>query len=104
MNSVGELVETSFSRIDMADTNALTEAVESWKWASAGASLLNDPRRQKACELPIVKKNWDNMLLVADQVSRFLAVAQKESGAWLNASPVSLLGTGLQELQSGNRP
>ena len=70
MNSVGELVETSFSRINIEDTYALAEALESWKWASGGASLPNDPRRQKACDLPIVKKNWDNMLLVADQVSK----------------------------------
>ena len=36
------------------------------------------------------------MLLEADQVSRarLLATAQKESGAWLNALPVSSLGNG----------
>ena len=35
------------------------------------------------------------MLLEADQVSRarLMATAQKESGAWLNALPVSSLGT-----------
>ena len=59
MNSVGELVETIFSRINIADTNELTEAVESWRGATGGASWPNDPRRQKACDLPIVTKNWD---------------------------------------------
>ena len=95
MNSLGELVETILSRINIADTNKLSEAVESWRGASSGASLPDDPRRQKAWDLPIVKKNWDNMLLEADQVSRarLMATAQKESGAWLNALPVSSLGT-----------
>ena len=31
MNSVGELVETILSRINIADTNELAEAVESWR-------------------------------------------------------------------------
>ena len=37
MNSVGELVETILSRINIADTNELAEAVESWRVASGGA-------------------------------------------------------------------
>ena len=95
MNSVGELLETILSRINIADTNELAEAVESWRGASGGASLPDDPRRQKAWYLPIVKKNCDNMLLEADLVSRarLMATAQIESGAWLNALPVSSLGT-----------
>ena len=56
MNSVGELVETILSRINI-DTNELAEAVDSWRGASGGASLPDDPRRQKAWDLPIVKKN-----------------------------------------------
>ena len=65
------------------------------KGASGSASLPDDPRRQKAWDLPIVKKTWDNMLLEADQVSksRLMATAQKECGAWLNALLVSSLGT-----------
>ena len=39
MNSMGELVETILSRINIADTNELAEAVESWRGASGGASL-----------------------------------------------------------------
>ena len=95
MNSVGKLVETILSRINIAGTNELAEAVESWRGASGCASLSDDPRRQKAWGLPIDKKNWDNMLLEADQVSRtrLMATAQKESRAWLNALPVSSLGT-----------
>ena len=55
----------------------------------------DDPIRQKAWDLPIVERNWENMLRVADQVcrARLLAAAQRESGAWLNALPVSTLGT-----------
>ena len=95
MNSVGELVETILSRINIADTNELAEAVESWRRASGGAPLPDDPSRQKAWDLPIVERNWENMLRVADQVcrARLLATAQRESGAWLNALPVSSLGT-----------
>ena len=67
---MGELVETILSRINIAGTKELAEAVESWKGARGGASLPDVPRRQKAWDLSIVKKNWDNMLLGADQVSR----------------------------------
>ena len=95
MNSVGELVETILSRINIADTNEVAEAVESWRGASGGVPLPDDLIRQKAWDLPIVKRNCENMLRVADQVSRarFLATTQRESGAWLNALPVSSLGT-----------
>ena len=93
MNSVGELVETIISRINIADTNELAEAVESWRRASGGAHLPDDPSRQKAWEFPIVERNWENMLRVAYQVyrARLLATAQNESGAWLNALPVRRL-------------
>ena len=83
--------------INIADTNELAEAVESWKGASGGASLPDDPRLQKAWDLPIVKENWDNMLRDADQVTRarLLATTQKGSGVWLNALPVSSFVTPL---------
>ena len=95
MNSAGELVETILSRINIADTNELAEAVESWRGASGDAPLADDPSRQKAWDLPIVERNWENLLRVADQVcrARLLARAQRESGAWLDALPVSSLGT-----------
>ena len=84
MNSVCELMETIRSRTNIADTNEL-----------AGAPLPDDLRCQKAWVLPVVKRNWDNMLLEAGQVSRarLMATALKESWAWLNA--YSLLGTQL---------
>ena len=97
MNSVGELVETILSRINIADSNELAEAVESWRGASGGASLKlpDDLSRQKAWDLPIAERNWENMLRVADQVSRarLLATGQRESGVWLSALPVSSFGT-----------
>ena len=37
MNSVSELMETIFSNINLADTNQLAEAVESWRTTSGGA-------------------------------------------------------------------
>ena len=62
MNSVGELVETILSRINIADTNELAEAVESWRGASGGASLPDDLSRQKAWDLHMVERNLENML------------------------------------------
>ena len=93
MNSVGELVETILTNI--ADTNELAEAVEFWRGASGGAPLPDDLSCQKPWDLPIVKRNWENILRVADQVfrARLLATARRESGAWLNALPVSSLST-----------
>ena len=95
MNSVGEMVETIFSTINIADTNELAEAVESWRGASGDAPLPDDPSHQKSWDLPIVKRNWENLLHVADQVSRarLLDTAQRESRACLNALPVSSLRT-----------
>lgn len=95
MNSVGELVETILSKVNIADTNELTEAVEAWRGISGCVSLPEDPCRQKSWDIPVVKRDWDRMLREADQVSRarLLATAQKESGAWLNALPVPSLGT-----------
>ena len=57
MNSVGELVETILSKINIADTNELAEAVESWRGASGDAPLPDDPSRQKAWDLPNVDRN-----------------------------------------------
>ena len=57
MNSVGELVETILSRINITDTNELAEAVESWRGASGDAPLPDDPSRQVAWDLPIVERN-----------------------------------------------
>ena len=93
-------METVLSRINIADTNELAETVESWRGVSGGASFPDDPRCQKAWVLPIVKRNWDNVLRDADQVSRsrLLATALKESGAWLNAFPFSSIGTLLDSL------
>ena len=84
MNSVGELVETILSRLNIADTNELAEAVESWRGASGGAPLPDDPNRQRAWDLPIVERNWENMLRVADQVcrARLLATAQQCSAGF----------------------
>ena len=44
--------------------------------------MTDDLRRQRAWDLPIVNRNWNNMLLEEDQVfrARLLARAQKESG------------------------
>ena len=70
MNSVGELVETILSRINIADTNELVEAAESWRGASGDAPLPDDPSRQKAWDLPIVERNWENLLRVADKMCR----------------------------------
>ena len=98
MNSVGELVETILSRINKADANELAEAAESWRGASGGAPLPDDPSRQKAWDLPIVERNWENMLRVADQMSRarLLATAQIESG--LGSMLYALLVSGFRRL------
>ena len=95
VNSVGELVKTILSRINIGDTNGVAEAVESWRRDSCGAPLPDDHSSQKAWDLSFVERNWENMMRMADQVSRarLLATAQKESGAWLNSLPVSSLGT-----------
>ena len=95
MNSVGELVEAILSKVHIADTNELADAVEAWRGLCGGASLPDEPGCQKGWDLPIVERRREEMLRQADQMSRarLLATAQKESGAWLNALPVSSLGT-----------
>ena len=80
----------------MADTNELAEAVESWRTASGCALLPDDSSRQKAWNIPIVEINWENMLRGADCCCRGQIAGhgtERESGSWLNALPVSSLGT-----------
>lgn len=95
MNSVGDLVEAILSKVNIADTNELEDAVVAWRGISGCVTLPDEPNRQKCWDLPLVKRSWEEMLRGADQVSRArcLAAAQKESGAWLNALPVPSLGT-----------
>ena len=97
VNSVDELVGTILSRINIANTNKLAEAVESWgRGASGGAPLLDDPRRQKAWDLPIVKRNWDYICYVRwIRCLDYWPLYRKRAGAWLNALPASSLGTQL---------
>ena len=103
MISVGELVETILFRINIGDTNELSEAVESWRGACGGAPLQDDPSRQKVWDIPIVKRNWENMLRVADQMSR--ARLQRESAEGERGLGQYFAGfvawdtTGLRELQ-----
>ena len=101
MNSVASWWKLLFLGTNKVDTNELAEAVESWREASAGASFSDDLRRQKAWDLPNAKKNSDNMLREADQVSlsRYITDhgAERECcRAWLNVLPVSLLGALLE--------
>ena len=93
--AVAELVETILSRVNIADTNELAAAGDAWSRIGGGVPFPEEPSRQKSWDLPLVKKDWEQMLQEADQVSRarLLATAQKESGAWLNALPVPSLGT-----------
>ena len=87
LNSVAELVETILSRIDIADTNELAEAVESWRGASGDAPLPDDPSRQKAWDLPIVERNWDMLRVQTRCVEPdyWPRHRERESEAWLNA-------------------
>ena len=62
---MGELVEINLSRINIEDTNKLAEAVESWRGASGGVSLPDDPRRQKAWDLPIFKVSRTRLMETA---------------------------------------
>ena len=95
MNSVEDLVEAILSNSNIAETNELSVAVEFWRGVSGGASLPDDSKSQKGWDIPIVQRNFEEMLRGADQVSRarLLATTQKESGSWLNALPVPSLGT-----------
>ena len=97
MHSVGELVEVILSRVNMTDTNELAEAGEAWKLRSGENSVPATPCSQKAWDVPLASTLYDRLLREADQVgrARLLASARPESGAWLNAVPVSSLGTAL---------
>lgn len=95
VNSTSDLVETILSKINIANTNELEDAVVAWKEISGCVTLPDEPCHQKCWDLPLVKRNWEEMLREANQVTRarLLATSQKESGAWLNALPVPSLGT-----------
>ena len=94
MNSVGELVETILFIINIADTNELAEAVESWRGASGAAPLPDDLSRQRAWHHPIFNRNWKKSCMW--QIRRLEPdywPRHRESGVCLNALPVSSLWT-----------
>ena len=97
MHSVGPLVETILSRINMVDTTELGEAEEMWVRRSGGLDLPTDRFRQKDWDIPLATVSREELLRGADQVgrARLLAATCKESGVWLNAVPVPSLGTQL---------
>ena len=67
-------------RTKIAKTNELAE--ESLKGVSRGALLPDDPRCQRAWDLPVDRRDWKIMLREVNQVSiaSLLTAAQKESG------------------------
>ena len=95
--SVNDLVDAILSRINMAETNELVDAVAAWTLRGESLQLPESKASQKSWDSPLMEISRENLLLVADQVSRarLLAAARKESGAWLNALPVPSLGTQL---------
>ena len=58
-----------FESLAVANVSLEGDVVESWRGTSGDASLPADPRRQNASDLPIVRKNWENVLLEADHGS-----------------------------------
>ena len=95
--SVNDLVDVILSRINMAETNELADAVAVWTLRGESFQLPESKASQNSWDSPLMEISRENLLLVADQVSRarLLAAARKESGAWLNALPVPSLGTQL---------
>ena len=94
--SVNDLVDAILSRINMAETNELVDAVAAWTLRGESLQLPESKASQKSWDSPLMEISRENLLLVADQVSRarLLAAARKESGAWLNALPVPSLVVG----------
>jgi len=98
MNSVSNLVEAILSNVNVADTDELAEAVESWK-----RGLQDDvpvpvhESSQKEWDTPRAHSILESLLARADQVerARLLSASLKETGVWLNAIPVPSLGTQL---------
>ena len=70
-------MEAILSKVHIADTNELANAVEAWRGLCGGASLPDEPGCQKVWDLPIVERSREEMLREADQVSnaRLLATA-----------------------------
>ena len=97
MHSVGLLVETILSNVNMVDTVELSEAEEAWGRQCGGAELPAQRFRQKDWDTVLAAAFAEKLLQGADQVARarLLAARCKESGVWLNAVPIPSLGTQL---------
>ena len=71
-------------------------ALTAWKGAlPADTPLPTNLNHQKSWDLPIIQFHLDNLLArCVDQTSRsrILGASSRESGAWLNALPISFLG------------
>ena len=71
-------------------------ALTAWKDAlPANTPLPNNMKHQKSWDRPIIQLHLDSLLTCCvDQTSRscILGASSRESGAWLNALPISSLG------------
>ena len=98
MHSVGALVETILSNVNVVDTGELSDAEAAWRRQAGDISTpVENVHKQKSWDLPLAKVTQERLLAEVDQVgrARLLAAACSESGAWLNAIPVPSLGTQL---------
>ena len=88
-----QLLPASLSTVSYLEKD---KAWSAWKQAAPeGMSAPPNPTRQAAWDRPIVHHIFDTILdRCADETSqsRLLGAATSESGAWLNAPPVSSLG------------
>ena len=98
LHSTSELVEAVLLNVNhLAVDHELELAEGEWTLRMRGASLADgvDMCRQRTWDLPLAEFTRDELLSAADQVSRarILASSCKESGLWLQASPIPSLGT-----------
>ncbi|GAV03777.1 hypothetical protein RvY_14157 [Ramazzottius varieornatus] len=98
VHSSFDLMEQFYPQVDV--NSIVSPAIHLWQEQSISQPPILPLRSaQKAWDIPIVDQHYQTLLDASSQAerARLVAVSAKDSGAWLNALPISVSGTLLDD-------
>ncbi|GAV09288.1 hypothetical protein RvY_18857 [Ramazzottius varieornatus] len=98
VHSAFDLMKQIYPQVDV--NCIVSPAISHWQVKSISQPpILTLRSTQKAWDIPIVDQHYQTLLDASSQAerARLVAVSAKDSGAWLNALPISVLGNLLDD-------